>query len=160
MDADYPRLWRQMTAVRQAAGKYGPSAKRHLRLAMLHLAAGTYDRAARESCLGLALGHELTEAHHTRALALLGQAMVAAGHLEPGPAMRRKPLASVRWLCQAAAETLGRYIAKAPTDAEAVQLHSAMQGCLALDDQELAAALPSVVRPAGPSHRGPSGPCP
>jgi hypothetical protein len=151
IDADYPTLWQHITRLRDESQRYGHTGRRHLRLALLHIAAGNYERAARESCLSLAAGHGLAEAHYALCISLLGQALVAASALEPGPAARVRPLGDIRWLAQAATVALRHYVQARPHDEEARTLeHTLCQALTGTPDalgRRLSAAL---LRPDGP----------
>lgn len=150
-DCDYPRLWQCMAHVRGQAERYGPSAKRHLRLSMLQLAAGDYHGAARQACLSLATGFMLFEGHHALGAALLGQALVQEGLLEPGPGPLRRRFAGTRELVRGAGAAFARCAAFNPTDEECAALANRLRAARDAADAELVTHLRSFTDvPAGP----------
>ena len=140
-------LWQHLARVNQEARRYGPSARRHLRLSLLQAAAGNYDRAAREACLSIARGHNLGEARFALAAALLGQALVQEGLLEPGPGHRTTP-APTHQLVEAAAHAFRQCAEHNPADGEAAQLARQLTRAIA-ERSTLRDRLAALV-PAGP----------
>ena len=117
-DRDYPTLWQHIARLRLDCQRYGATGKRHLRLALLHLAVGNYERAARDSRLSQQRSHDLPEATHALALALLGQALASLGLVEMGPASRL-PKSNPVQLAARAARALEDYVASRPDDEDA-----------------------------------------
>ena len=128
-DADYQTLWQHIARLRQDCQRYGSTGKRHLRLALLHLAAGNYQRAERESRLSQQRGHDLPEATHALALALLGQAMACLGLVEKGIASRM-PTGNPCRLTAGAARALEDYLACGPDDEDAMVLLARLRGAV------------------------------
>lgn len=126
-DADYPTLWQHIARLRQDCLHYGATGKRHLRLALLHLAAGNYQRAERESRLSQRRSHDLPEATHALALAQLGHAMASLGLVERGLASRLPAVDAARLVAGAAAD-LEDYLRCRPDDEDARALLALLRG--------------------------------
>lgn len=128
---DYAALFQRIAQTGLEAHRYGPTAKRHLRMAILQLAAANYVEAAKAARRSLQAGHALDEALHVLGLALLGQAMVEARLLPPGPGAIVPPMVGVRPLMMQALQAFTTCAMRNPRDAESRDLALCVAAALA-----------------------------
>ncbi len=115
---DYAVLFQRIAQTGLEAHRYGLTAKRHLRMATLQLAAANYHEAAKAARRSVQAGHQLDEALHVLGLALLGQAMVEARILPPGPGALTTPVVGISELLVQARQAFVACSRRNPRDVE------------------------------------------